>query len=141
VTAQKIFITKQSSPLTQMLAAVDPRDPCRQWQAAARIAGAADQSTEWRCERSSDDAVDQHPTIRYQTISPQGRRYLGWINPQVRFQVRLQSEHGAVVDLVNIQKAPQLESLFVVPPGNRKFDPQRLIDRIKRSDVWVEPAH
>jgi hypothetical protein len=140
--AQKIFMNaKQSSLLTQVLVAVDPNDPCRQWQAAARIAGAADQSTEWRCERSSDDTVDQHRTIIYQAISPQGRRYLGWINPQLRFPVRLHSEDGAVVELVNIQEAPQLESLFVVPPGYRKFDPQRLIDRIKQSDVWVEPAH
>ena len=140
--AQKIFMdAKQSSLLTQVFVAVDPSDPCRQWQAAARIAGAADQSTEWRCERNGDDTVDQHRTIKYQAISPQGRRYFGWINPQLRFPVRLQSEDGAVVDLVNIQEAPQLQSLFVVPAGYRKFDPQRLIDRIKQSDAWVEPAH
>jgi hypothetical protein len=140
--AQKIFMNaKQSSLLTQVFVAVDPNDPCRQWQAAARIAGAADEGTEWRCERSGDDTVDQHRIIKYQAISPQGRRYFGWINPQLRFPVRLQSEDGAVVELVNIQEALQPESLFGVPAGYRKFDPQQLIDRIKQSDVWVAPAH
>jgi hypothetical protein len=139
--AQKIFMNaKQSSLLAQVFVVVDPHDPCRQWQAAARIAG-ADQGAEWRCERSGDDMVEQQRTIKYQAISPQGRRYFGWINPQLRFPVRLQSEDGAVVDLVNIREALQPESLFVVPVGYRKFDPQRLIDRLKQSDVWVEPAH
>ena len=140
--AQKIFMdAKQSSLLTQVFVAVDPNDPCGQWQAAGRIAGAADQTKEWHCERSSDDAVDRRRTIKYQAISPQGRRYFGWIDPQLRFPVSLQSEDGAVVDLINIQEAPQPESLFVIPAGYQKFDPQRLIDRIKQSDVWVEPAH
>jgi hypothetical protein len=139
--AQRIFMNaKQSSLLTQVFVVVDPDDPCRQWQVAARIAG-ADQGAEWRCERSGDDMVEQQRTIKYQAISPQGRRYFGWINPQLRFPVRLQSEDGAVVDLVNIREALQPESLFVVPAGYRKFDPQRLIDRLKQSDVWVEPAH
>jgi hypothetical protein len=40
---------------------------------------------------------------------------------------------------VNIHEAPQPESLFVVPAGYRKFDPQQLVDRVRQSDVWVEP--
>jgi hypothetical protein len=140
--AQKIFMdAKQSSLLTQVFVAVDPDNPCRRWQAAARIAGAVDENAEPRCERSGDDTVSQHRAIKYQTISPQGQRYFCWISPQLGFPVRLQTEDGAVVDLVNIHEALQLESLFVVPADYRKFDPQRLIDRIKQSDVWVEPAH
>jgi hypothetical protein len=140
--AQKTFMdAKQSSLLTQVFVAVDPDNPCRQWQAAARIAGAVDESAELRCERSGDDTVTEHRAIRYQTISPQGRRYFCWISPRLGFPVRLQTEDGAVVDLVNIDEAPQLESLFAIPADYRKFDPQRLIDRIKQSDVWVEPAH
>lgn len=55
--AQEIYMNaKQSSLLTQVLVAVDPNDPFRQWRAAARIAGAPEQSTEWRCERSGDDS-------------------------------------------------------------------------------------
>jgi hypothetical protein len=130
---------RQSSLLTQVFVAVDPNDPCEQWQMAARIAQAVDQGAEWRCERVGDDTADGRPTIKYRAISPQGRRYQSSISLALRFPVRLQSEDGAVVELVNIQEAPQPESLFTVPPDYRKFDPQKLIDRIKQSDVWVEP--
>jgi hypothetical protein len=138
--AAGIFMdAKQSSVLTQLFVALDPDDPCRQWQAMAKIAGAADHGGEWRCERVGDDRVDGLDTIKYQAVSPQGRRYVSWINPQLRFSVRLETEDGGVVGLVNIREAPQPESLFIVPAGYRKFDPQHLINIIKQSDVWVEP--
>ena len=140
--AQKIFMdAKQSSPLTQVFVAVDPDDPCTRWQARAEIAGGANEGTKWRCERIGDDTVNGRRTIKYRGISPGNRQHFGWIDPQLRFPVRLQYEDGTVVDLVNIQEKPQPESLFVVPAGYRKFDPQQLIDRIKQSDVWVEPVH
>jgi hypothetical protein len=136
----KIFMdAKQSSLLTQLFVVVDPEDPCRQWQAAARIAGAADRSAEWHCERTGDDTIDGRPTIKYGAVSPQGRQYFSWIDPLLRFPVRVRTEDRVVMDLVNIQEAPQPESLFAVPVDYRKFDPQQLIDRIKQSDVWVEP--
>jgi hypothetical protein len=54
--------------------------------------------------------------------------------------VRFQVEDGTTISLTNIQEAPQPESLFEIPAAFRKFDPQQLIDRIKQSDVWVEPV-
>jgi len=30
--------------------------------------------------------------------------------------------------------------IVCIPPNLKKFDPQGLIDRIKQSDVWVEPV-
>jgi hypothetical protein len=135
----KIFMdAKQSSELAQAFVAVDPDDPCRQWQVAAKVSGAADQGGQWRCERVGDDTVDGRGTIKYRSSSPQGRRYVVWIDLQLHFPVRMQTEDGAVVSLVNIREALQPENLFVVPADYRKFDPQQLIDRIKQSDVWVE---
>jgi hypothetical protein len=139
--AQRTFMdAKQSSQLTQVLVPVDSDNPCRQWQAMAKIAGAADQGEEWRCERVGHDAIDGRDTIMYRAISPRNRRYFGWIDPRFNFLVRLEAEDGTVIDLVNIEEAPQPESLFEVPAGYRKFDPQQLIDRLKQSDVWVEPV-
>ena len=46
---------------------------------------------------------------------------------------------GTAVDLKNIQEQPQPASLFEIPPGYRKFDPKALLERIKQSDVWVDP--
>jgi hypothetical protein len=140
--AQKIFMdARQSSHLIQMFVAVDLDDPCTRWRAMAVIAGAANETAAWRCERIDDDIVNGRRVVKYWGISPTNRQYLGWIDPRLHFPVRLQYEDGTVLDLVNIQEAPQPESLFVVPDGHRKFDPQRLIDRIKQSDVWVDATH
>ena len=38
----------------------------------------------------------------------------------------------------NIVEGPQSASLFEIPAGYRKFDPQALIEIIKQSDVWVD---
>jgi hypothetical protein len=140
--AQKIFMdARQSSHLIQMFVVVGLDDPCTRWRAMAMIAGAANETTEWRCERISDDIVNGRRVIKYWGISPANRKYLVWIDPQLHFPVRLRYEDGTILDLVDIQDALEPESLFVVPADYRKFEPQRLIDRIKQSDVWVEAAH
>jgi hypothetical protein len=115
-------------------------DPCMRWRAMAKLAGPANESTEWRCQRINAETINSRRVVKYSVISSVNRQYFGWIDRQLRFPVRLQYEDGAVLDLVNIQEAPQPESLFILPSGYRKFDPQLLIDRIKQSDVWVEPA-
>jgi hypothetical protein len=38
-----------------------------------------------------------------------------------------------------VQERPQPTALFEMPANFRKFDPHWLIERIKQSDVWVEP--
>jgi hypothetical protein len=138
--AAKVFMdAKQSSLLTQVFVAIDPDNPCTQWQAAARVAGAADDGAQRRCQRVGDDTVDGRRTIKYQAISPQGRQYFVWVEPQLPFPVRLQLDDGVAVETVNIRETPQDDSLFSIPAGYRKFDPQQLIERIRHSDVWVEP--
>jgi hypothetical protein len=138
--AQKIFMNaKQSSLLTQVFVAVDPNNPCRQWQAAARIAGAADQTKEWRCERVGDESTAERRTIKYRAMSPRKQQYLIWIDPRIDFVVRLDADDGSTVEVANIEEGPQPAQLFDIPAGYVKFDPQKLIDRIKQSDVWVWP--
>jgi hypothetical protein len=84
--------------------------------------------------------VDGRDTIRYLVMSPVNRQYLGWIDPRLGFLIRLEAEAETTVDVVNIHETPQSKELFEIPPASRKFDPQRLIDRIRQSDVWVEPV-
>jgi hypothetical protein len=62
-----------------------------------------------------------------------------WIDPRLKWPVRLIMADGTVVDLKNIREQPQPASLFEIPPGYRKFDPKALLERIKQSDVWVDP--
>ena len=77
-------------------------------------------------------------TVKYRGISPREDRYLIRIDPGIDFVVKLEAVDGSTVEVVNIQEEPQPAQLFEIPAGYLKFDPQKLIDRIKQSDVWVE---
>jgi hypothetical protein len=131
---------RQSSLLTEILAPVDPDTPCRRWQAMAEISGSAEAGAPWRCERLGKETRDGRDTIRYAMTSPLNRRYAGWIDPRLGFPVRLEADDGSSTELADIREAPQPDSAFEIPTGFRKFDPLQLIERIKQSDVWVEPV-
>ncbi len=104
----------------------------------AQIAGVTDRGTTWRCERIDDESIAERPTIKYRGISPREDRYLIWIDPRINFVVKLEANDGSTVEVANIQEGPQPAQLFEIPAGYVKFDPQKLIDRIKQSDVCVE---
>jgi hypothetical protein len=98
----------------------------------------------WRCERADrdthgGDAPGGESVVKYRITSPLNRRYFGWISPRLRFLVRLEAEDGGTTELVNLQETAQPDRLFEIPPGFAKFDPKHLIERIKKSDAWVEP--
>jgi hypothetical protein len=137
--AERVFMdARQSSRLTQLFVAVDPGDPCRQWQIMAKLAGAADSSDPWRCERVGEEIIDGRRAAAYRAISAPGRDIVGWIDPELKFPLRIKMEDGATITVQNIQEGPQSARLFVIPTNFQKFDPQALIKRIKQSDVWVE---
>jgi hypothetical protein len=130
---------KQSSRLTQILVPVDLDDPCRAWEKMAQIAGVADQGGQWRCERLGTEAVGGRAIIRYLTTSPSGETDSAWINRGLRFPVKFKFADGSGIALNDIRPGPQPTVLFAIPSDYRKFDPQRLIKRIKQSDVCVDP--
>ena len=140
IPAQRVFMdAKQSSRLTQILVPVDPDDPCRTWKKMAQIAGVADQGGQWRCERLGTEAAGGAPTIRYLATSPGGEKDSAWIDRGLRFPVKFKFADDSGMALSDIRRGPQPTALFAVPDGYRKFDPRRLIERIKQSDVWVDP--
>jgi hypothetical protein len=140
--AQQVFMdARQSSRLTQIFLPVDPNVPCSQWQAAARNAGVPNAGGDWHCERIDTAPVDGHDiTIQYAVVSPNRESTQRWIDTALDFPVKLRQSDGATLALEHIRVEPQPASLFTVPASYRKSDPQALIDRIKQSDVWVEPA-
>jgi hypothetical protein len=138
--AQRIFMdAKQSSSLTQILVPVDVGDPCRQWQAMASIAGAVEGGRQWRCERIGATSIGERDTLEYVAVSPQDRKSRSWIDVELKFPIRFQSEDGTAITLENIRQGEQPATLFEISTDYRKFDPLGLIERIKRSDVWVDP--
>ena len=138
---QRVFMdARQTTPLTRILVRVGADDPCPQWQAMAVAAGIADGGGRWRCERSGAEPVGGRAATVFHITSADGRRSAAWIDPQLNIALRFQSDDGAMrVELRNVQEGPQAASLFEIPPSYAKFDPRRLIERIKQSDVWVEP--
>jgi hypothetical protein len=139
--AARVFMdARQSSRLTRIFVQVDPSDPCPQWQAMARLAGAADQG-DWRCERAGEGAIGGRSTTAYRAVSAPGRELFGWIDAVRKFPLRIKTEDGAIITAENIRDEPQPAQLFEIPPAFRKFDPQLLIERIKQSDVWVGDEH
>jgi hypothetical protein len=137
----RVFMdARQSSILTEILVPVDPEAPCPQWQAMAEISKSADGGAKWRCERIGTETRDGRATVKYSMTSPRGKHYAGWVDPRLRFMVRLEADDGTTTDLVDVQEAPQPDSAFEIPAGLHKFDPQQLIEVVKHSDVWVDPA-
>jgi hypothetical protein len=135
--ATQVFMNaKQSSRLIRLFVPVDPADPCRQWQAMARLAGITEQG-DWHCERTGEETTGVRNTVRYRALSASGAEFLGWIDVTRKFPLRIKTEDGAVVTAENIRDEPQPAWSFEIPPGYRKFDPLALIRRIRQSDVWV----
>jgi hypothetical protein len=138
--AQHVFMdAKQSSQLTQFFIPVDPDNPCRQWRAMAQIAGTKDGDSEWRCDRLGPESIDGRTAEKYRAIVSPDKTIYGWIDRELKIPLRVQSAAGALTEIRNLQIGQQESTLFQMPDGYRKFDPQLLIERIKQSDVWVEP--
>jgi len=127
---------KQSSHLTQLLVPLDPEDPCEQWHEMAKVAGAP---TGWQCTRLGQEMINGRFTLLYRVISPRGTSNLAWIDTKRKFLVRYRNDDGSGFDVVNTEDGPQDDALFKIPSNYEKFDPKEMIERIKESDVWIEP--
>ena len=135
----RVFMeARQSSWLVAMFVPVDPDDPCQRWRSMAKVAGAEVQNGQWRCEPAGQEIIDGRHAVRYRIIVSPDREMFGWVDPELKFPVKIQREDGTIAAIENILEAPQQAPLFEIPPGFRKFDPEALIRRIKQSDVWVE---
>jgi hypothetical protein len=140
--SQHVFMdSKQSSQLTQLLVPVNLDDPCRAWQAMNRIAAVSGQSETWICRPLGHATVGERDTIAYAASWQKSGTLRAWIDPRLKWPVKLIMGDGTTIELKDIHEQPQPENLFEVPAGYRKFDPKALLERIKQSDVWVEPVH
>ncbi len=135
--AARVFMdAKQSSRLTRLFVPVDPDAPCGAWQAMARVAGLAAPG-EWHCERTGEETIEGRSTVAFRVVSGVGGGYLGWIDRESGFPLRIATEDGSLITLEKIRDGSLPASSFEVPANVRKFSPEALIERIKQSDVWV----
>lgn len=88
---RQVFMdARQSSVLTELLVPVDPEAPCPKWQEMARISGSADGGAAWQCNRVATETHDGHAILKYDMTSPRGRHYSSWIDPRLRYVVRIE---------------------------------------------------
>jgi hypothetical protein len=133
----------QSNRVILLFVPVNPDDPCQQWLDMSKLAGIPDQNsqqeTQWRCDRVGSDMISGRNAVRFQAATLDGRRRIGWIDPLLRFPLKIAAEDGTTFELRNIVEEPQPANRFEIPTGFIKFDPRQLIERLKKSDVWVNP--
>jgi hypothetical protein len=129
----------QSSRFTQVFVAIDADDPCLKWQTAAINARGSGASAGWRCERTEERITGGHSVIGYRVEAADAATSLRWVDAALGFPVKLSAADGTSASLERIRIATQPAELFAVPEGFRRFDPRALIERIKHSDVWVNP--
>ena len=135
---QRLYLdARQSTSLTRIFIWVDPRHPCRQWQAAAATAGVPS-AGDWHCEPLARAMVDQREIIEYSVVTSDHQTSYGWVDVTLGFPVKWQAADGKVFVIENMSLKAQPASLFSIPPDYRKLDPQTLLERIKRSDVWAD---
>jgi hypothetical protein len=130
---------REATLLTQIFVPVNPDAPCPAWQAAALVAGVPRASDVWRCERIAAQGDADAGTIRYRVLPPGQPPDERWIDPVLRFPVRLRTADGSTLALEHIRVEPQPAALFSIPAGFARLDPRTLIERIRHSDVWVTP--
>lgn len=136
--ARTFMDARQSSRLTRWFVTVDPADPCHQWQAMAKLAGATEQGEGWRCERTGREIIEGRSVDVVSATASPNREVVGWIDPELKFPLKVRMENGMTVVVTNIRYDAQPPNLFEIPSNFHKFDPNALIERIKHSDVWVE---
>lgn len=136
--SSRIFMeAKQSSPLTRLLIGVEPKNPCRQWESMAKLAGVSEQGDTWRCETIGQEKIGDRATTSYRARAS-GQDMVAWVDTDLKFPLKIEAEKITTVVLANVREGSQPASLFEIPSNFRKFDPRDLIERIKQSDVWVE---
>jgi hypothetical protein len=135
---QQVFMdARQSTRLTRIFIPVDPANPCAQWQAAAQNAGVPGAGGDWHCEPAHTTRVDG--VVEYTVTAPDGESTQRWIAADLQFPVKLRASDGTTLTLEHIRLEAPAADRFSVPAGYRKSDPQALVERIRHSDVWVEP--
>jgi hypothetical protein len=135
--ARTYMDARRSSRLTQWFVPVDPADPCRQWQTMARLAGEPDHGG-WHCERIGEKRAGGHDAFAVRATAGSEPQFVGWIDPELDFPVRVELGDGTIFAVQAIREEPRTAEFLQIPSDFHKFDPLALIERIRQSDVWVD---
>jgi hypothetical protein len=68
-----------------------------------------------------------------------GAARIAWIDPDLGFPLQIKLPDGVTFTATIVRQPENAADRFEIPATFRKFDPAALVDRIRQSDVWVEP--
>jgi hypothetical protein len=74
------------------------------------------------CKKLGTETVNGRDCDKWEMTDKNGRKSTAWIDQKLSAVIRLQEYDGTLTNFTNIKEGAQDASLFVVPPGYRKFD-------------------
>ena len=120
---QQVYIETRNAmaiDMARLFHPTDPEDPCSEWLKMMQ-----DRGPGATCRRVGEDTVDGRRTIKFEGVSPEHERGYAWVDPSLRFIIKVEGANGDGMALENIREAPQPPALFTIPAGFRRVDPQQ----------------
>jgi hypothetical protein len=74
------------------------------------------------CKKLGMETVNGRSCDKWEMIDKNAHKTTAWIDQKLYAVIRLQEYDGTLTNFTNIKEGAQDASLFVVPPGYRKFD-------------------
>jgi len=116
---QKLFNRmRRPGPRVNLVLPVDPGDPCPGWQQMSEGLGVAPGAA-WRCAKVADETVAGRSTILYRADLPDGTNRRAWLDPSLRFFIRVEDGQGRETTLENIEEGKQPRPISRSRPSSR----------------------
>ena len=104
----------------------------------ARLANPA-RDAAWQCTFTGEETIAGRRVLVYRARIGAQEQFAGWVDPQLRFPLQIRLADGVTYTAETVREQSEVSDPFDVPVGFRKFDPAALLERVRQSDVWVEP--
>lgn len=78
------------------------------------------------CKNAGAEAINGRTCDKWLITEKEGGAFTAWVDQKLRFPIKMQDQDGVVTNFTNIKEGAPDPSLFVVPPGYRKFDASAL---------------
>lgn len=119
---QRLYIETRNAAaidMARLFHPSDPNDPCAEW-----LKMVADRGPGATCTRVGDEVIDGRHTVKFEGVSPEHERGFAWVDPALRFIIRVEGAGGDAMSLQHIEEGPQPADLFAIPADFRKVDPE-----------------
>jgi len=86
----------------------NPNDACGEFAKTTGMSG---------CKKAGDEAVGGRQAVKYSGKSDDGKAITMWVDPEVSFVIRWQTNSGEVGEMRDLKAGVQDDALFAIPSG------------------------